>query len=192
MKHIKSGALLLILAIGVVSACAQTYKSMVLYEVSGPVESIKYDKNNPFEKLLDTVKFGKDGRPAKDIMTYDTYGYPIGFGTKYGKRVNSAYITYDNERRPAKVTLWGNTDAAGALQDSITTSFIEIRYSENGVKSLTLTSEDDNVKEYIFSDKTLDDHGNWTKRRVTVVTKRGQNAEPTEEYEETRQIKYRK
>lgn len=189
MKYISAIAVIAVIIFGCLTGWAQTYKSNVLYDVKWPVASVKYDKENPINKLVGAVKFSEDGRPKKDIMTYDTEGYPIGYGMKYGKTCSASYITYDDEHRPVKITAWGNTDA----KEPVTTTVIDITYSPEGVEAVTMSyKETGKVLEFIYSGRVLDNHGNWIRRKVKEVKRQGAEVVSTEEYEETRMIEYPK
>lgn len=159
-----------------------------LYESTGPVKEIRLKTKNPIPHQK-KIKFTDEGKINNALMTYNQAGYPIGFGSQFGKRGISLKIGYNEKNQVDTISL------VATMGKSVDVNFINV-YDESGCligrKSNKKNKDGGEIPvfEFDYYDIVNDDMGNWVSRRVVQKTMRPGKAPETEEYTETRTIKY--
>lgn len=176
--------LFIALAISTSSAETRNYHASALYEAKGNVKSIKYDKNNQFIKKK--VVFTPDGRLKNRLMSYNSAGLPIGYGSNMGDVYSYLNVGYDKDGSVSKIK-WDNKNKNRSV------ALISPAYTDGVLKSALITLTVDSGApqniEYQFSDYIYDNSGNWISRKVTRTATPGGSGQP-EVYTETRKIQY--
>lgn len=158
----------------------------------GPVKEIKLQTDDPIATRK-TIKFSKNGKENKSLMTYNDAGYPTGFGLQMGERESTLKIYYNTENLvdslKFKSTLTGN---GGSLR-------VFNSYNDKGELIHRVIDRTSNKKredrntlfDYTFSDFIVDAASNWISRSVVLeITDRQSGNVDRMEYTETRTIKY--
>ena len=174
----------------IATAQAQDFHAGVLYECTGPVKEFKIKTKNPYV-LQKKIKFLKDGKLNRSMLTYDAAGYPIGCDLTFGKRYMSVGIQYDSINQPVVITLKSNL----GVKTDVT---VRNNYTDKVLTECSFISpdkEDKNIR-IVYTDQVFDSHGNWISRKATATklhpeeASNGQPDNKPEEYLETREIKY--
>lgn len=164
---------------------SQKYHYSSIYGVNGPVKEIKTVSKNKFVEKK--VKIGKDGRGGVSMMVYDDGGYPVGFELSMLGRENFQRYFFDGNNRLDSVSV--------KIHSFGKPMCVDVKNSYNGkeqTKQILYLKEGDDAKVYqsLFSDYSFDEHGNWVSRFVIRRAFSHDGNEKTEEFTETRKIKY--
>lgn len=175
-------------------ANAQEFKEGLLYDLTGNVKEMKLTTKNSFPDKH--VKFNNTGKCKKSITYFDEENYPLGYDIS-GNVMNfsmSKKVEYDSLRRITSVT--DKISYEGGITDTTTNYYTNDANPSQITHSVFTDVRKDGktVADCTYSDYTYDDHGNWISRQVkqttTQTNKKGETAEQTDEYTETRTIKY--
>lgn len=164
---------------------AQQYKTALLFDAKGDIESINTSSDSELFKR--EIKFNRDGMMPWSVMTYQD-SLPIGFNMELGNHYNRLKVDYNENKMPSSISLESNLSKKDVI---ITVEYIYdehnlisqiIRFSENGVSKLSVRN---------YSNWIYDDRHNWIQRLVEESISDSDNSKNTvKNYYETRKIKY--
>lgn len=159
-----------------------------LYESNGHVKEIKLSTKDrmAFNKK---VKFTEEGQVNIRKMEYDDAGFPVGYDMSIGNNKIALDIRYNDQSRVDSISY------IITMMRYVKLEFVNL-YDESGLlvgrmaRDYEKKDKEPILYEYRFSDYVNDDRGNWVSRRVVQRTMKPGKAPETEEYTETRTIKY--
>lgn len=173
---------------------AQQFHGAALFDCSGSVKEIKYEKRYP---LMGNKKwsFSKDGKLNNSLLSYNDNGYPAGAGFSAGNQMLNLNVVYDSENLLKSLSLQSNVSGK-ALNMTVEFLFVGNQMAE--MKANVVSKDANKIIAFKFSDYKYDSYGNWIERNVvkTSVNIFDQNpespSEETDRYTEKRIIKYYK
>lgn len=185
----------LLMMLAPLSMSAQEYHSAAMYEATGPVKEIVFNKvKKEFKKQ--TVKFLESGREEWSLMTFNDEGYPVNSSQKVGALKENIDITWNPDNTVAGIEQF--SDVLGKSGMSISFSYagssapsgmkVEYWKPKKGTDERVVSE----IVEYTFSDYEYDSHGNWIGRKVVKVTEElGKKPKTSQtQYIQTRTISY--
>lgn len=190
--------ILLAMVITMTAANARrTFKSEVLFDVTGPVKEIVITPDF-FDTYNSPVKFKKDGRLKNGQLPwfYDEAGYPVSFsmGSENNGGVTSDSIIYNSAMKPLFFSYHFTMAGYNRVREYTYTYGQDGRVAEMKAVNRYTGVKGSVTVNYKYSDYVDDENGNWVSRKVEM------NAAGSEEtpriqsavYYETRSIKYYK
>lgn len=167
-----------------IAAFPKDYHSAALFNLKGEVKQRVIDSSDPFARLSKKVEFTSQGSLKKDVLTYDSEGYPIGYGMNFGNTHIVIDVKYNDARQPVKVVFKATRPREIDLE--FTYEYDGDRLAAKHIKTAGNISYD-----LVYSDEVYDANHNWTSRLVKE-TSRNHITEKTmsKEYTETQTIVY--
>lgn len=192
LSAVASLALLFFLLIGFSQTlnASTPFYGPTLYESDGPVKEIRLNTKDrmAFNKK---VKFTEDGQVNIRMMTYNNAGFPEGYEMPIGNKKIALDIRYNDQSKVDSISY------IITVMRYVKMEFVNL-YAESGVligriaRDYEKKDKEPILYEYRFSDYVNDEMGNWISRKVVQTVSKPDSTPKTEEYTETRTIKYYK
>lgn len=172
------------------AVAAQEFKAASLWDAKGDVKEIKYVKSDDPMMRSKKMKFSRDGKLNKSVITYDEEGYPYALDFNMMGMSLVVRFTYSPEHDLVKVDMKSNIG-----QDA--QNIVDFKFEDDVMTGESVAAEEFGDKpkkanlEYVFNDYQYDEHQNWIARHVSVkITDITTGKEKILDYTETREIKY--